>query len=77
MKRRKQTHHFVVCVQNEGYSASLELRKVYELLPDSVAAAHGLLRVKDESGESYLYPKHFFLPIRLPELVEKALTAAR
>jgi hypothetical protein len=77
MKRRNQEHRFVVCVQNEGYVASLELRKIYEVIPDPSAAAHQLVRLKDESGESYLYPQDFFLPIRLPEVVEKALLVAR
>ncbi len=47
-------HKFVVCVRNDGYGASLELRKLYEILPDE-AAAHGQIRIVDESGEDYLY----------------------
>ena len=67
----------LVCVENEGNVVSLEKRKIYVALPDPVAAKHGQVRVIDESGEDYLYPKSFFLPITLPQSVRKAvLTAA-
>jgi len=58
--RRKKPREFVVCVQNTGYPASLELRKIYEVLPDPDASTHGLIRVIDESGEDYLYPNNIF-----------------
>ncbi|MBI1814994.1 MAG: hypothetical protein HYR72_08460 [Deltaproteobacteria bacterium] len=64
---------FVVCVRNTGYAASLELRKIYRALPDANAAMHGLVRVIDESGEDYLYPDKFFMPLDLPQIVETAL----
>ncbi|HEY2760659.1 MAG TPA: hypothetical protein VGI75_07945 [Pirellulales bacterium] len=60
---------FVVCLQNEGYEVSLEVRKIYQLLPDSDAAAHQMLRVIDESGEDYLFPQNMFEPIDPPERV--------
>ena len=68
-------NEFVVCVRNEGYEASLELRKIYQAIPDTGAARNHLLRVIDESGEDYLYPQDFFLSIDLPKPVEKALLA--
>jgi hypothetical protein len=68
-------NEFVVCVRNEGYEASLELRKIYQAIPDTGAARHHLLRVVDESGEDYLYPEDFFLFVALPKPVEKALLA--
>jgi hypothetical protein len=71
----KRTKEFVVCVRNEGYEVSLELRKIYKAVPDTGAARHRLLRVIDESGEDYLYPQDFFLPIELPKAIEKALLA--
>ena len=71
----KRTNKFVVCVRNEGYEASLELRKIYQAVPDTAAARHHLLRVIDESGEDYLYPQGFFLSIVLPKPVERALLA--
>jgi hypothetical protein len=66
----------VVCVDNAGYEASLEKRKIYVTLPDADAEKHGLLRVIDESAEDYLYPKAAFRPIALPDAVKKAVLAA-
>jgi hypothetical protein len=67
---------FVVCLRNDGYSASLEPRKIYRTLPDGEAAAHQLLRVVDESGEDYLFPADYFAPITLPQSVVEALSLA-
>jgi hypothetical protein len=66
----------VVCVNNNGYSASLEKRKIYIALRDTEAAGHGLLRIIDESGEDYLYPKVLFRAIALPQAVKKAVLNA-
>lgn len=73
MKKNSKEKRSVICFRNEGYEVSLERRKLYEILPDPAAAKHRLLRVIDESGEDYLYPEDFFLPIGLPEPIEKAL----
>ena len=59
-------HKFLLCVHNEGYEASLELRKLYEKIPDKEAELHNQVRIADESGEDYLYPSDFFAPVRLP-----------
>ena len=75
MRKNQWKGGFVVCVKNEGYEASLELRKIYQAIPDTGAARHHLLRIIDESGEDYLYPQDFFLSIVLPKPVEKALMA--
>lgn len=56
---------FLLCVDNEGYEASLELRKLYEYLPDKEAERHEQVRIIDESGEDYLYPTNYFAPVRL------------
>jgi hypothetical protein len=66
---------WVVCVRNEGYEASLERRKIYEVLPDADAESHRQLRVVDESGEDYLFPARFFATIELPAAVRRALAA--
>jgi len=66
----------LACVKNRGYAASLEKRKIYVALPDPIAARHGQVLVIDESGEDYLYPKSFFLPITLPQSVRKVIVAA-
>jgi hypothetical protein len=67
---------FVLCVRNKDYSASLELRKVYRLLSDEQASKHRQVRVIDESGEDYLYPEEYFVPIKLPQAAEKAVLRA-
>ena len=74
MKKDIQKKQFAVCVRDEGYPASLELRKIYEAVPDSSAGEHRLIRVIDESGEDYLYPGQYFIPIDLPQSLEKALS---
>jgi hypothetical protein len=68
--------YLVVCVDNSGYAVSLETRKIYISLRDLEAEKKGLLRVIDESGEDYLYPKNLFRPIALPQTVKKAVLAA-
>ncbi|HKO54714.1 MAG TPA: hypothetical protein VJ276_02480 [Thermoanaerobaculia bacterium] len=65
--------HFAVCIRNEDYPASLELRKLYEVLEDAFAAQHGMIRVVDESGEDYLYPSDYFFCVSLPAVLEKRL----
>jgi hypothetical protein len=56
---------FVVCVKNKGYAASLELRKLYQTVSDDVAGKLNQIRVVDESGEDYLYPKEHFVAVQL------------
>jgi hypothetical protein len=71
MKRTEP--RFVVCIKNKGYAASLELRKLYQVVADDAAAKLGQIRVIDESGEDYLYPEEYFVPVNLPQSVEKAV----
>jgi hypothetical protein len=68
--RRKK--RFLLCVRNAG-CGDLELRKFYEHLSDAVAEREGYVRVVDESGEDYLYPKTYFVAVRLPREAERAL----
>lgn len=70
---KRSQARFVLCVRNKDYAASLEVRKVYRLLGDERAARHRQLRVIDESGEDYLYPEDYFVPIQLPESATKAM----
>lgn len=70
------TKKFVVCVNNDDYPSSLELHKIYCVLPDDDAALDGDLRVIDESGEDYLYPSSYFVPIQVPQIVEESLLKA-
>jgi hypothetical protein len=76
MKKQDSNSQFVVCIKNDSYPASLELRKIYKVVADARAAEHGQIRVIDESGEDYLYPASFFIPIELPEAVEIAFSLA-
>ncbi len=73
---KKTEPQFVICIKNRDYPASLELRKIYRVVPDDAAAAHKQVRVIDESGEDYLYPADYFVSIRLPQAVEKAVLQA-
>ena len=63
----------MICVNNRGYEASLEARKLYEVLTDKTAEKHHQIRVIDESGEDYLYPDNFFSPVRLPNITKEKL----
>ena len=73
---RSTTKQLVVCVSNDGYAASLEKRKIYVRMSDEAAEKLGLLRIIDESGEDYLYPKALFRSIALPDAVKRAVLAA-
>lgn len=61
-----ETPQFAICVRNDDYLASLELRKAYQVLPDEEGRRRGLLRIIDESGEDYLFPEEFFMLVELP-----------
>jgi len=72
MKQHKK--QFAICIRNDG-AEDLEVRKIYQVLPDTRAAKDKHLRIIDESGEDYLYPENFFIPLTLPREVERALSA--
>jgi len=73
---KMEARRLVVCVDNDGYATSLEKRKIYLALRDAAAEKHSLLRIIDESGEDYLYPKAFFRAISLPQAIRRAVLAA-
>lgn len=74
MKQRKpRARLFAVCVDNRGYPASLELHKIYRVIPDDAAADDGDIRVVDESGEDYLYAADRFVEIEPPQRVKRSL----
>jgi hypothetical protein len=72
MKENNTKTLFVVCVKNDDCE-DLELRKIYEVLPDEKAAADDYIRIIDESGEDYLYPAIYFYPVELPQAVQETL----
>jgi hypothetical protein len=70
MTKKRKARKFLLCIKNDEYPASLELRKIYQAIPDETAAARKFVRIKDESGEDYLYPEDFFIAIELPRAAE-------
>jgi hypothetical protein len=72
----KTAKRLVICVDNRGYEVSLERRKIYVAVPDVRADKLGLLRIVDESGEDYLYPKNSFVAVALPQPVRRAVLKA-
>ncbi len=71
-----QHPRFAVCIKNAGYLASLELRKLYQVVDDQDAENDGMLRVIDESGEDYLFAAEMFMLVPLPASVEEAILHA-
>ena len=76
MKKQKALQ-FAVCINNEGYEASLELGKLYQVIPDEEADANDPIRVVDESGEDYAFAATRFHPLEVPPVVQKALLSVR
>jgi hypothetical protein len=66
MTNGEQGERYFLCVSNDAYPASLEVRKVYRGLSDPAAEGRGFVRVFDESGEDYLYPAACFVAVELP-----------
>jgi hypothetical protein len=73
MKKRGSKEQFVICIDNSDYLASLELHKIYTVLPDQKAAEDDFIRVVDESGEDYLYSAKRFVSVELPERVKQSI----
>ena len=72
----KNAKGLVICVKNDGYDVSLERRKLYVSIADPVAEKHEQLRIVDESGEDYLYPREYFVAVELPQSVRRAVLLA-
>jgi hypothetical protein len=70
-----QASVFAVCLDNDGYAASLEVGKLYRVISDEEASAHGYIRVVDESGEDYAFTANRFHLVHLPQNVAQALLA--
>ena len=66
---------YVLCIDDGGYPESLEVRKIYPVLPDEMASERGYIRVIDETGEDYLYPAKYFVSLSLSADVIGALAA--
>ncbi len=68
-----ESKHFAICVRNDGYAGALELRKLYAVVEDPSAEKRSYIRVVDESGEDYVYPKEWFVAVELPRALEEQL----
>ncbi len=75
-KKRNPTLQYAVCIDNDGYKASLEFGKLYQIVPDDDAAAHGLIAVIDESGEAYAFSVSRFFPVEIPAALARALSSS-
>ena len=73
MEHTETRPRFVVCINDGGYVDDLKVRMVYQVLPDESAARSHYLRIVDETGEDYLYPASYFVPIEVPEEAEPVL----
>ena len=67
---------FVICIKNDEYPVSLEVRKLYQIISDSDAESNQQLRVIDESGDDYLYPKEYFISVNLPNATKQTIVEA-
>jgi hypothetical protein len=76
MRKKKVQPLFVACIDNSGYRASLELHKIYRVIPDEDAAKDGDIRVVDESGEDYLYSADRFVAVDVPKALERSILKA-
>ena len=76
MKKKNGRFQYAVCVKNNPYPESLDLFKIYRVMPDEKAAKHGFVRIIDETGEDYLYSAKMFVEIELPLALKKALKGA-
>lgn len=72
MKKNGKTE-FALCLNNDGYPASLEIGKVYRIVHDADAAREGYIRVIDESGEDYAFAASRFYVIDLPTAIRRTL----
>jgi hypothetical protein len=72
MKKLRSTASFALCIEDAGME-DLEARKLYQVLPDRKAVREDYLRVVDESGEGYIYPSSWFVPVKLSAAVVRRL----
>lgn len=72
MAKPKENLRFVLCIENKDCE-DLERRKIYQMLPDEEAEKEGYIRVIDESGEDYFYPRSYFIDVQLPREAQEAL----
>ena len=77
VKKENKTQPFAICINNEGYEASLEVGKIYRIISDEEASAHGYIRIIDESGEDYALGDDRFHRVDLPDAVGEILESTK
>lgn len=70
------SHSYFLCIANNGYDVSLQVRTIYRGQSDPEAEAHGMVRIVDESGEDFLFPAKLFVPIEVPAAAAHAFAGA-
>jgi hypothetical protein len=76
MAKTKENYSFALCIENKDCE-DLEKRKIYQVLRDEEAEKEGYIRVIDESGEDYLYPRSYFIAVQLPREAQEALQLSK
>jgi hypothetical protein len=72
----KAAKRLFICLDNSGYEVSLERLKIYVAVPDAKAERAGYLRIVDESGDDYLFPRQRFVVADLPIATRRAVLHA-
>jgi hypothetical protein len=72
-EHEQEQRHFAVCINNADYPASLNVGKLYQVVPDETAESKGYIRIIDESGEDYGYAKDRFFPLEIPIALQQEL----
>ena len=76
-RRSRGPAEFAVCIQNGEYDADLIVGKIYRVVEPERHDEPSDIRVIDESGEDYLYPRGWFVLVDLPVKAKRALATAR
>ncbi len=63
---------FAICIF-AGDDLLLTARKIYQVLPDEKAERSDYIRIIDDEGEDYLYPKKYFVFVPFSQEIEKVL----
>jgi hypothetical protein len=71
-KCRKIKQQFAICIKSDDPDL-LTPRRIYKILPDKSASKSNYLRVIDNEGEDYLYPKEYFILVDFQPDVERIL----
>ena len=68
----KSLNKFAICISSDE-NLLLTPRKIYQVIPDEKAERSDFIRIIDDEGEDYLYPKNFFVFVPFSKEIESAL----